>query len=76
MKFAKGHNSVKNVDGVMFLVFSTCPLMMFYICTKCHENILDSNKVIEQTRFSFEIFQRRIISQGGWSYSSCSLHIF
>ena len=28
-----------------------------------HENILDGNKVIEQTRFSLEIFQRGISSQ-------------
>ena len=36
---------------------------MLYICTKFHENILDGNKVIEQTRFILEIFQWAIISQ-------------
>ena len=46
----------------MVLVFS-CSLMMLYICTKFHENILDGNKVIGQTRFSSDIFQRGIISQ-------------
>ena len=37
--------------------------MMLYICTKLYENILDGNKVKEQTRLSLEIFQRTIISQ-------------
>ena len=37
--------------------------MLLYICTKFHENILDGIKVIEQTRFSSEKFQRVIISQ-------------
>ena len=39
VKFAKGHNSVKNVDGVIFL-FSSCPLIMLYNFTKFRENIL------------------------------------
>ena len=51
MKFAKGHNSVKNVGGVMFF-FSAHRMMMVYICTKFHENILDGIEVIERTRFS------------------------
>ena len=34
-----------------------------YICTKFHENILDGIKVIQQTRFSIENFQRSIIAQ-------------
>ena len=38
-------------------------LIVVYICTKFHENILDGIEVIEQTRFSLEIFQRGIISQ-------------
>ena len=37
--------------------------MLLNICTKFHENILEGIKVIEQTRFSLEIFQRGIISQ-------------
>ena len=37
--------------------------MLLNICTKFHENNFDNIKVIEQTRFSFEIFQRGIISQ-------------
>ena len=32
--------------------FSAYRLMMVYICTKFHENIFDSIKVIEWTRFS------------------------
>ena len=38
-------------------------MMLLNICTEFHKNILDSIKVIEQTRFSLEIFQRGIISQ-------------
>ena len=38
-------------------------MMMLYVCTKFLENILDGNKVIEQTRYSSEIFQKGIISQ-------------
>ena len=38
-KISKGHNSVKNVDGIS--LFSAHRLMMVYICTKFHENILD-----------------------------------
>ena len=38
VKFAKGHNSDKNVGEAMVL-FSAHPLMMLYICTKVHENI-------------------------------------
>ena len=37
--------------------------MLLNNCTKFHENNLDDIKVIEQTRFSLEIFQRGIISQ-------------
>ena len=37
--------------------------MMFYICTKFHDNIIDGIKDIEQKTFSLEIFQRGIISQ-------------
>ena len=47
-KISKGHNSVKNVGGVKFL-FSAYHLMMVYICTKFHENILDGIEVIERT---------------------------
>ena len=36
--------------------------MLLYICTKFHKNSIDGFKVIEQTRFSFEKFQRGIIS--------------
>ena len=35
--------------------------MLFYICIKFHENILDSIKVIEQTLFTFEKIQSGII---------------
>ena len=42
---------------------ATRRLMLLYICTKFHENILHNIKVIEQTRFPLEKFQRGIISQ-------------
>ena len=32
--------------------FSAHLLMVFYVCAKFHENILDGIKVIEETRFS------------------------
>ena len=44
-----GHNSVKNVGGVIFL-FSAYRLMV-YICTKFHETILNGMKLIEWTQF-------------------------
>ena len=49
-KISKGHNSVKNVGGVTTLV-SAHRLMMVYICTKFHENIVDGIKIIERTCF-------------------------
>ena len=51
-KISKGHNSVKTVDGVTVLFFFYAHrLMVVYICTKFHENILDGIKVLERTRF-------------------------
>ena len=60
---SKGHYSAKKTLQELLFLFSTCHLMLLYICTKFHENILDLIKVIEQTRFSLEIFQLGIISQ-------------
>ena len=45
----------------MGFFFSAYHLMVIYICIKFRENILDSIKVIERTRFSLEKFQRVII---------------
>ena len=56
-KISKGHNSVKMVVELRFL-FSAHYLMMVYICTKFHGNILEGIKVIERIRFSQEKFQR------------------
>ena len=52
-KFSKGHNSLKNVDGVMDLLFlfSAYNLVMLHICGKFHEYISKSFSVIEWTRF-------------------------
>ena len=55
-KISKGHNSIKNVSEVTVLVSAYC-LMIVYICTKFHENILDSMKDIERTQFSKENFK-------------------
>ena len=60
-KISKGHNSVKMWMELRFLI-SAYPLMMVYICTKSHENILDGIKVIERTRFSLQKIQRGIIT--------------
>ena len=49
-KITKGNNSAKNADGAMLLI-SACHLIMLYISTKFHENILNGIKVIEWTRF-------------------------
>ena len=38
LKFTKGHNSVKTIDGIPVLVLSHC-LIMFYTCIKFQENI-------------------------------------
>ena len=47
-KISKGHNSVKNVGGGQFLFFAHS-LMMVYICTKFHENIMIGIRVMERT---------------------------
>ena len=39
----------KHIAGV--ILFSTCSLMLLYICNKFHETILVGIKVIVQTRF-------------------------
>ena len=49
-KISKGNNSVKNISGVTVLV-PAYHLMVIYICTKFHENILDGIEVIERTIF-------------------------
>ena len=58
---SKGHNSAKNVSGVMVLFLCTSSGDTLYLY-QFHENILDSIKVIERTRFSFEKLQRGILS--------------
>ena len=60
-KISKGHNTVK-MQVELRVLFSAYCLIMVYICTKFHENILDGIKVIERTRFSWEKNQRAIIS--------------
>ena len=41
--------------------FSAHCLMVVYVSTKFHVNILNGIKVIERTRFSYQKFQRAII---------------
>ena len=48
-KKSKGHNSVKVYVDSRFLFFTLC-LMMVYICTKFHENILNCIRVMERTQ--------------------------
>ena len=45
------------------LLISAHRLVMLYICAKFHEIILNSIKVIEQTRFLYGKLQRGIIPQ-------------
>ena len=72
---SKGYYSTKTKQELRILFSTRCPILL-YIFTKFHKNILDGIKVIEQTKFSLEIFQRGIVSQNcRLSYSSCSLHI-
>ena len=47
----------------LLFFFSAHHLITLYICNKFHENIFQGIKVIEQTLFSKEKFQRGIILQ-------------
>ena len=44
----KGHNSV-NIANRVIVLFSAHHLIMIYICTKFHENILKGFRVMERT---------------------------
>ena len=57
-KLSKGHNSVKNVGEVIVLGQSANPLMMLYICTKCHENISKCFRFIEGIDFHYLKFSK------------------
>ena len=46
LKFSKGHNSIKNAEGVTFLV-SVYDLMVLHICTNFRENIFKGFRAIE-----------------------------
>ena len=45
------------------LLISACHLVMFYICAKFHEIILNGIKDIERTQFLYGKLQRGIILQ-------------
>ena len=47
-KISKGHNSIKMYVECRFLFSAHC-LIMVYICTKFHENILNGIRVMERT---------------------------
>ena len=49
LKITKGNNSAKNVGGVTILI-SARRLIVFYICAKFREIILNGIKVMERTR--------------------------
>ena len=71
----KGNNSAKNIVGVNVVNLCTF-LVMFYICAKFHEIILNGIKAIEQTRFLYEKLQTGNIPQKcRWSDRCLSLHI-
>ena len=55
LKFTKGHNSVKTVDGVMVFVFSNC-LMMLYICISFMNISQRASKVL-RFKFDTEIYK-------------------
>ena len=50
-KISKGHTSVK-CRWSYGSCFTAYRLMVVYICTNFHENILNGIKIIERTRFS------------------------
>ena len=57
LKLESGHDfQTNNFKGALFWTKSSRSngsyLMLLYICTMFHGNILDGIKVIEQTRFS------------------------
>ena len=60
---SKWHYSVKNVAGVMVLILCTLSDATLYLYQVSLKNILAGIKVIEQTRFSLEKFQRGIVPQ-------------
>ena len=59
-KISKDNNSVKMYVELRFLFSAHC-LVVVYISTKFHENILHGIKVIERIRFPSEKIQRAII---------------
>ena len=57
LKFSKGQNYVKTVGRVI----SALDLIVFYICTRFHENISKAFRAVEQTQFPYKNFKRGII---------------
>ena len=57
-----GHYLAKFLNGITVLVLCTLSVVI-YICTIFHKNSFHSFKVIEQTLFSCENFQRSITPQ-------------
>ena len=57
-KISKGHISAKKEKQVeLRFLFSARCLVMFYICTKFHENIFDGFKVIDRKRLNTKVFK-------------------
>ena len=71
LKFTKGHNSVKNVGGVLFYLFIIIIFFFFFVlCTSSddalylyffYENISKGSRVTERTPLPKRKFQRVII---------------
>ena len=78
-KFSKRHRSVENIGGAMILI-STHFLIMFYICTKCHENISQGFRVMEGLDFQYSKFSKghnsvKNVGRSIWSLLSAYLLI-
>ena len=74
-QISKGHNSVKMLVELPFF-FSAHRLIMVYISTKFHKNILDGIKVIERNDFHKKKFKGPYIrKECRWSVGFCCLNI-
>ena len=59
LKFSKGHNSIKNDDGVIFIYL--CALSDYmYICIKFRENISKGFRVIKWKQCPYSHFVKNI----------------
>ena len=72
-QFTKGHDSVKTVDGVMYLISATC-LIMFYICFK--KIFQKVSELLSGNDLDIEICKGALFTKTcRWNYGTCSVHI-